>query len=368
MRKSESNDRVVLCFFFFFLFLCLRESEGERSYWLEWKSFSKWVMGGGAMWRSIIRVVGSGPTSAATNAAMCRMCTTTPSLKAPTSARITCDCPSEVHSPGSTTDSGFKQYLDIEDWEFAGDEDYLVFGTLPTQGEVEEATSDLQHALQIGLFTNRSSNPLESSLARAGSSGKEKDGAVSRDPKVDGEDAGYHVVDAVADDWLEPSVALASSSKGKEVAGSGGKSAMLEAFHQFQHNPQIQQMVVSLATDKGVWDAVLANDQIKEFRKKLREAPEMIENSSDSTIEEVSKCLKEDYNIFSHVYWNTKKAFAHFMATLQELIRGILVTAEEKFQPTETDDFFDRTVRATMMLSVLVMSLVVFKRSAARSS
>lgn len=32
-------------------------------------------------------------------------------------------------------------------------------------------------------------------------------------------------------------------------------------------------MVVSLATDKGVWDAVLANDQIKEFRKKLREAP-----------------------------------------------------------------------------------------------
>jgi hypothetical protein len=31
-------------------------------------------------------------------------------------------------------------------------------------------------------------------------------------------------------------------------------------------------MVVSLATDKGVWDAVLANDQIKEFRQKLRES------------------------------------------------------------------------------------------------
>lgn len=34
----------------------------------------------------------------------------------------------------------------------------------------------------------------------------------------------------------------------------------------------MQKMVVSLATDKGVWDAVLANDQIKEFRQKLREA------------------------------------------------------------------------------------------------
>ena len=103
------------------------------------------------MWRSVIRVVGSAPTSAASSAAMCRMCTTTPALKAPTSARIVCNCPAEVHAPGGQANSGLKQYWDIEDWEFAGDDerDYLVFGTLPTQREVEEATSDLQHALQM---------------------------------------------------------------------------------------------------------------------------------------------------------------------------------------------------------------------------
>jgi hypothetical protein len=28
-------------------------------------------------------------------------------------------------------------------------------------------------------------------------------------------------------------------------------------------------MVVSLATDKGVWDAVLANEKIQEFRRSL---------------------------------------------------------------------------------------------------
>jgi hypothetical protein len=50
----------------------------------------------------------------------------------------------------------------------------------------------------------------------------------------------------------------------------GAQSAMLEAFHQFQHNPQVQSMVVSLATDKGVWDAVLANEKIQEFRRALR--------------------------------------------------------------------------------------------------
>jgi H+/gluconate symporter-like permease len=31
-------------------------------------------------------------------------------------------------------------------------------------------------------------------------------------------------------------------------------------------------MVVSLATDKGVWDAVLANEKIQEFRRTLRTA------------------------------------------------------------------------------------------------
>jgi hypothetical protein len=29
----------------------------------------------------------------------------------------------------------------------------------------------------------------------------------------------------------------------------------------------LQGMVVSLASDKGVWDAVLANEKIKEFRR-----------------------------------------------------------------------------------------------------
>jgi hypothetical protein len=31
-------------------------------------------------------------------------------------------------------------------------------------------------------------------------------------------------------------------------------------------------MVVSLATDKGVWDAVLANEKIQQFRRTLRTA------------------------------------------------------------------------------------------------
>lgn len=74
--------------------------------------------------------------------------------------------------------------------------------------------------------------------------------------------------------------------------------------------------------------------------------------------------MKEEINIFSQFFWNTKTAFSHFIATLQELISGIFDTAEKKVYLSETDDFFERTVRSSMMLSVLVLSLVVFKRSA----
>lgn len=110
------------------------------------------------MWRSVIRVVGSSAPTVASNAAMCRMCTTTPALRtASPSARVACSCPAEVHHSNNSqvnsnnNNSGLKQFWDIEDWEIAGDEerDILVFGTLPTQREVEEATSDLQNALRL---------------------------------------------------------------------------------------------------------------------------------------------------------------------------------------------------------------------------
>lgn len=204
----------------------------------------------------------------------------------------------------------------------------------------------------------------------------------------------------------------------------------------------VQKMVVSLATDKGVWDAVLANEQIQEFRSTLRAADGKhflslygeiisgsfilhtcwscgwfevtglsqftcysiwalstnlwccgndsrckfkkflvinfkfelhkwtcsfagaIEHGADLTEHDGNKPLKEEINVFSQFFWNTKTAFSHFIATLQELISGIFDTAEKKVYLSETDDFFERTVRSSMMLSVLVLSLVVFKRSA----
>jgi len=116
-------------------------------------------MGGGPMWRTAVRVVGSSsPSSAAVapNAVLCRTGATTAAIKSPASASISCTCnPAEVHrhhSAKQQPSSGSRQYWELEDWEFAtgGEEkDHLVFGTLPSRSEVEEATFELQDALRL---------------------------------------------------------------------------------------------------------------------------------------------------------------------------------------------------------------------------
>jgi hypothetical protein len=126
---------------------------------LLWKGVLLLVMGGGPMWRTAIRVVGSSsPSSAAVapNAVLCRTGTTTPAIKSPASASISCTCnPAEVHrhhSAKQQPSSGSRQYWELEDWEFAAggeEKDHLVFGTLPSRSEVEEATFELQDALRL---------------------------------------------------------------------------------------------------------------------------------------------------------------------------------------------------------------------------
>ncbi len=77
----------------------------------------------------------------------------------------------------------------------------------------------------------------------------------------------------------------------------------------------------------------------------------------------------DDYiNIFACFYWSTKKAFKQFVATLQDLIRGIFDATDKKVFAGEEGDFIERTIKSCMMLAMIVLSIVVFKRSAAQDT
>ncbi len=56
------------------------------------------------------------------------------------------------------------------------------------------------------------------------------------------------------------------------------------------------------------------------------------------------------------------------MATLQNLIHGIFDATDKKVFAGEEGGFIERTIKSCMMLAMIVLSIVVFKRSAAQNT
>lgn len=89
-----------------------------------------------------------------------------------------------------------------------------------------------------GLITGSTPTSVESPrTASPAASGSENTSASVLEMEV--EEVEYHVISQVPkSDWIEPApLDVTSIPRNSEV---GGRSAMLEAFHQFQHNPQVQ--------------------------------------------------------------------------------------------------------------------------------
>jgi hypothetical protein len=326
------------------------------------------------MWKNVARVVGvaAAPTIAVSNAAFCSACTATPSLQTPSSASVratscTCQQATAIQHRNSFG-RGKPVSWEIDDWEFAGDEekDYYVFGTPPSITEVEEATADLRSALRLGMVAapagprvERPPSPLSSVIEIAEVS------SVTAVGDEEGETSSALM--PLQPDWMEPpeSLELTTTVPREETTGAPS-SAMLEAFYQFQHNPQIQGLVLSLATDKTVWEAVLANQKIQEFRHALLEVEGTTTPAAGSASSETTQSSKSS-NIFSRLYWSTKTAFDNFIKQFQDFMSSLFETAADKNVLSGNEKgntVFEWSVKACMMLAVVVLAIVVFKRSA----
>jgi hypothetical protein len=347
-------------------------------------------MGGGTLWKSVARAVGvAAPAALASNAALCSACTATPSPRSSPRA-ASCTCKANAVQSVAALKFGSRQFRDFDDWEFAGDEerDHYVFGSLPTVKEVEEASAELRNALSLGFLTppvlETEALPVsgpsivevtdfepsvvttigdDETSANSGPSALEvtADTELSNVTTVgDGEGEVNSPLSPLftKPDWIEPP-ALDLATTPKEHGAPS--NAMLEAFHEFQHNPQVQGMVVSLATDKGVWDAVLANQKIQEFRQGFNG----FEGSPQVGLKQKKKRSGKNFNIFSRVFWSTKKAFSNFLQSFQDFMTSLFEAADKKELGNEKTNVFERSVKACMMLAMVVLSIVVFKRSAA---
>ncbi|GFY84375.1 hypothetical protein Acr_03g0011490 [Actinidia rufa] len=136
-----------------------------------------------------------------------------------------------------------------------------------------------------------------------------------------------------------------------------GYDRVYDAFHLLHTEPSIQRMVMSLSSDKAVWNAVLNNEVVRGLRESLVKADKSVPENTDNSSGGPNAAL----DILSGIFENTK-------AKVMEIIEKVTKLVNELFQPSENEktrgatDPFEEKLRTLSMLSIVVLLIVVVSR------
>ncbi|KAK1418777.1 hypothetical protein QVD17_27924 [Tagetes erecta] len=142
------------------------------------------------------------------------------------------------------------------------------------------------------------------------------------------------------------------------VIKSLGKQRLLDAYHLLQTDHAVQRLVVSISSDREVWDAILKNDVVRDLRGSLpltgtEEVGIGYEQEPNST-SIIVKC------IFAVM---TSKIF-EFMEKLEVFIFKALHSVSNKTRSTSKhDDILEEKVRSSLLLSIVILMIVFVTRS-----
>ncbi|CAL9160553.1 unnamed protein product [Musa hybrid cultivar] len=239
-------------------------------------------------------------------------------------------------------------FADGEDWERgdsgAADEigvsERYVFETEPSKEEAEEAVSALQRFLVPVTLPQVAEDG--SPISVQGVVEKE---IISIDEFERGCSAEFSTESE--SDWIEPAMHLFSSNSSQ----SKQCEKVYDAFNLLKISPSIQRMVVSLSSDKAIWDAVMKNEAVQELKKCFCEVRDDGTASADGDPDIAIGSLR-------WILHSTK-------AKVREFIDHITRLMNEIFHSQGTDDktdFFNDAVRSSFMLSVMVFIVVVVIR------
>jgi len=324
-------------------------------------------MGRGAMLRNVGRAIGArgvgvgAVVTSPTQQASCSACRSSSSSVAKVRASA---CVCEQERGIATQQTLANQHCwQLDDWEFAGDEegfethyhdndhDRLIFGSVPTQKEVQEAVSDLQDALTQGIVPVSGNFNHKAVLSSSSSVHKISDSLeVSTIHGIGNKSCGTLVnLDKVERESHEDNY---------RIVQKAGHDSVCEAFNLLQSNPAVQEMVISLASDKAVWEALLKNEKVAEFRQSLE--------GGESKLRELSKDSDKppphQENAFMQAIENTKLKVMQCIEKITEVLNQYFRFAIEKNLFEKDEDPLERILKGSLMLSVAVLLVILVKR------
>ncbi|KAG6425434.1 hypothetical protein SASPL_115869 [Salvia splendens] len=179
-------------------------------------------------------------------------------------------------------------------------------------------------------------------------------------------------------EWFEPSHNHYST---KEMQRCPRNDVVNDAFHLLETEPCVQRMVVSLSSDKAVWDAVMNNEVVKELRGSMHRGSSTLATSGcdesffalcwrvacyRSLLVLVSSLVSEssdgpsgdeDGNMISWVVKFAKAKIMQVMDLITKLV-GNVFQGDKK-----GDNGLDEKVKSSLLLSILVLAVVILARA-----
>lgn len=136
-----------------------------------------------------------------------------------------------------------------------------------------------------------------------------------------------------------------------------GHNNVREAFNLLRDNPAIQRMVMSVASDKAVLDALLKNEKVHEFRRSFQQGEiKLLETSKDS-----DKSSFHQENPFFRTIENIKTKVMEFTEKTTEVVNQFLGFTDKKIL-LEKDGDMDRALKASLILFVVLLVTVLVRR------
>eukprot|EP00257_Ricinus_communis_P024326 XP_015584506.1 uncharacterized protein LOC8265826 [Ricinus communis] len=137
---------------------------------------------------------------------------------------------------------------------------------------------------------------------------------------------------------------------------SHGYERVADAFHLLQKDPIVKRLVLSLSSDKALWNAVMNNEMLQQLRGSCLASAEKsrIQGCNQETDDVCTIMLSWIMNM-------TKARVTELIQNFQSLMSEIF-QPPEKGKPAEESREVDDKIRSSLLLSVVILLIVVVAR------
>ncbi|XP_010532233.1 PREDICTED: uncharacterized protein LOC104808277 isoform X2 [Tarenaya hassleriana] len=240
--------------------------------------------------------------------------------------------PSEFPVGGRSACVSSGVYVDEFEWvsEEGSDEEF-VFGCVPSADEVQDAVSALRQFEGNVNNTDRIQSPTSGMIIQQASP------------------FGLEL------DWLEPPMQLCHP----RMLQTHGYDQVYNAFHLLRTEPSVQKMVVSLSSDRAVWEAVMNNEVVREIRELYNNG-----TSEGNEEERPGEENKPGVDFIKWVFDNTKAKAMEVMEKISKLVAVFFKKQDNDDDDSRKDsNELEERIRTSVLLTVTVMLVVIVSRA-----